>query len=359
MRLKNILGDDLYYNEYKMKALRKEYVLGLVFFLFFVGCREKNGNEFLSGIKNIKGSLMDVDCLIGRPGGLILYDSLLFVYDPYEGNVLTVLDTRNSQCKNRLLSIGQGPGEVDGPVKLSVTPKQKKMNAFQMQSGIFSMYDINGIELVYQESVHFPVHFSDRPVNVVAIQDAFIGIGLFEKGRYHVYDKQGNQIHEVGLYPFDGEKMNPQARFFLYQGHLCSQPDGTHFAMGSSYSDNIEFYEIRENQVELLEKYGSREVKAKFNQVLELDDDCLLGYSGSYGTERYCYMLYSGKTYSENKHRRIGATHIFVFEWDGNFVKSYRLGNETLAFCVDEDNNIFYGIVLHRDEFVIMKFEMG
>ena len=333
--------------------MKKKYIWVLVFFLSCISCKEKNKNEFMTGIKDIKGEIMEVDCLIGKPYGLTFYDALLFVYDLYEGNALTVIDTRISQCKNRVLSIGQGPGEVVGALRLSVSPQQKKLYVFQIQSGRFNSYEIRGEELAFQESVHI----SERPANVVAVQDAFIGIGPFERGRYHVYNKQGTQKDEVGAYPFDGEEMNVQSRFFLYQGYLCSQPDGTHFALGSSYSDNLEFYGIQENKVKLLKKYGFREVKAKFDETIQLDNDCLLGYKDSFGTERYCYMLYSGKTYSENNYQKYGAAHIFVFEWDGTFVQSYRFDKDVLAFCVDDPNKVFYGIVL-ENEYVIMKFEM-
>ena len=327
--------------------------LTALFFLFCISCIDKKENDFLIGIKKIKGKLMDADCLIGRPVALVYIDSLLFIYDRYEGKTLTVLDV-NGNCKNRTLSIGNGPGEISGTFRLSVSPLQKRLFVFQEQSGILNQYEINGSDLTFQESVRI----SERPANIVAIQDAYIGIGPFERGRYHVYDLQGTPINEIGSYPFDGERINYQTRFFLYQGYLCSQPDGIHFALGSSYSDNLEFYGIRDNKIELLKKYGSQEVKAGFDQVIKLEDNCLLGYKGSYGTERYCYMLYSGKTYSENNYRKAGANHIFVFEWNGSFVKSFRLNQEVYAFCVNEINKVFYGIVTYEGEAAIMKFEM-
>ena len=334
--------------------MKKEHILGVLFFLLFISCKEKIKNDFFYGIKDIKGKLIDTDCLIGKPSALIFHDSLLFVYDQYEGKALTLLDIRNNRCKDRVLSVGNGPGEITGPLRLSISPQQKKLYVFQIQSGRFNIYNLCEGELVFQESVYI----KERPANVVATQDALIGIGPFERGRYQVYDKNGNLTREIGAYPFDGEEMNAQTRFFLYQGYLCSQPDGRYFAMGSSYSDNLEFYGIQENTFNLLKKYGSRRVNAKFNNTVELDDDCLLGYKGSYSTDQYCYMLYSGKTYAENNHQKMGAAYIFVFDWkDGSFVKSFRSDKDIRSFCVDEVNNVFYGIISHENEAAIMKFE--
>lgn len=169
----------------------------------------------------------------------------------------------------------------------------------------------------------------------------------------------GELVNHIGSYPADDLPESAHARFFLYQGDLCSQPGGTHFALGSSYSDNLEFYKIKEGKAELLKKYGAgNKVLAQFNDRIQLDDNCLLGYKSSYATDKYCYMLYSGKTYAENDHRVSWGENIFVFEWNGDFVKSFRLNHEILTFAVDETNEVIYGIVLHEEEAGIMKFEI-
>jgi hypothetical protein len=203
------------------------------------------------------------------------------------------------------------------------------------------------------------VRIGERPANVVAIEDALVGIGPFEKGRYHIYDRKGNLLNHAGTYPSEEMSNNAQARFFLHQGDLCSQPGGMYFALGNSYSDNLEFYKIQDGQTELVKKYGTgKNIQARFDNALQLDDNCLLGYKSSYATDKYCYMLYSGKTYAENNHRVSWGKDIFVFEWNGDFVKSFRLSHEVLSFAIDESNEIIYGIVLHEGEAAIMKFKI-
>ena len=327
----------------------------LIVLFVFLSCKNPSeSNVFVSNIKDIKGELINVDCLIGRPVDLVCNDTRLLIYDPYEKKALTILDTKNNTCITRELSIGAGPGEVSGPLRISTSKMGKQLNVFQIQSGIFSTYNFSDDKLTLIESVRI----NNRPANVVATDDALVGIGPFENGRYQIYNKQGDLAQEVGAYPFDGENMDPQRRFFLYQGYLCSQPDGKHFALGSCYSDNLEFYSVEGNEVKLLRRYETEGVKATFENTIKLDNSCLLAYKEKYSTEKYCYMLYSGKTYEENMFRKMWATHIFVFDWNGNFVKSFRLDNEVISFCVDESNNTIYGIVLHDGEAAIMKFNM-
>ena len=334
-----------------------KYFSSLMMVLSFLSaCKQAEESDlFLSDIKDIKGKLITTDCLIGRPSGIVCSGTCLLFQDSYDGKALTILNTENGQC-DRGLAIGNGPGEVaGGALRISVSNKGKQLNVFQVQAGRFNTYDLFEGQLALIESVNT----KDRPTDVVATQERLVGIGPFEGGRYGIYTKQGDLIKEVGDYPFDGKDMNHLSRFFLYQGYLSSQPDGTHFVLGSSYSDNLEFYAIKGDEIQLLKKYGIRDVRATFNNnAIQLDGTCLLGYKGAYSTEKYCYMLYSGKTYEENMYRKMWATHIFVFDWNGSFVRSFRLDNEVASFCVDESNNTLYGIISHDGEGMIMKFEM-
>ncbi|ULB33762.1 BF3164 family lipoprotein [Proteiniphilum propionicum] len=326
----------------------------IILVILQISCNRQSKDLFLSDIKSVSGELIDVDCLIGKPYRLISYDTLLFICDPYDSKTMTVLDVRSNRCIDRILQTGSGPGEVSGSLRFSLSSIHNKLYVFQIQSGIFNTYDILGKSLTLAESVHI----KERPANVVATERALVGIGPFEEGRYHIYDREGNLMNHAGMYPSEEKAQNAHARFFLHQGNLCSQPGGMYFALGSSYSDNLEFYKIKDGQTELLKKYGTgNKVQARFDNTLQLDDNCLLGYKSSYATDQYCYMLYSGKTFVENNRRVSWGKNIFVFEWNGNFVKSFRLSHEILAFAIDEFNGIIYGIVLHEGEAAIMKFK--
>ena len=330
------------------------FLLATVIVLFFICCKSDIKIDFMADIKPVSSELLDIDCLVGKPHGIVVYDTLLFLYDPYEDKILTVVNTNNSQCVNRVLRTGQGPGDVILPLKMSVSPQQKQLYVSQQQSGVLNTYSFSGKDLVFIESVRLKY----QPAQAVATRDAIVGIGIFEDGRYHIYDKKGNFQQSAGVYPFSGESMNVMTRFLMYQGYICAQPNGTHYALGSAYSDNMEFYEIQNDQIKMLKQYGSQDVKATLNNTLQLDEDCLLGYKWAYGTDKYCYMLYLGKTYAEHNHQKQWAANIFVFQWNGSFVKSFKLDREILAFCVDEANENIYAIATNKDEYAIVKFKI-
>jgi len=84
-----------------------------------------------------------------------------------------------------------------------------------------------------------------------------------------------------------------------------------------------------------------------------------MNYRYAYGG-KYCYMLYSGKTYLENDRRSsAGGNKIIVFDWNGNYIRSYKTNVNIIQFCVDEEKNLIYATT--RDDeggFTITKFNL-
>ena len=327
--------------------------------LLFLGCKESDNNEdFFSGIKNIKGEIVNTDALIGRPAGLCCTDTRLFILDRYENRFLTIIDTKNNKSLGRELTIGGGPGEVSAaPVFVTLSNNGKQLDVYQRNTFKYCTYDFTDDKLSHIETINI----ERSPANIVAIENGFVGIGMmYENGRYGIYNNQGDLIQETGVYPNYDKSMDHHSRFFIDQGHLCSHPNGTHFALGTIYSDNVEFFSSKNGEIKLLKRYGKGIVNGKMeNNLLIIDKSNITGYKGTYTSEKYCYMLYSGKPYGDNPNQSLWSENIFVFDWNGNFVKSYRLDNEVRHFCVDEINNVIYGVVTQESEYAIMKFIMS
>lgn len=335
----------------------RRYYYTIIICVFLLGCKENKEIDFSNKGRLIIGELMTIDSLIGKPYELCFIDSFLFIIDRYEGKMVTIVDVENNNKVVRNLNEGRGPGEVSGPLRVSISIKKKEIQVFQIQSGIMNVYDLttrasnNDFKLVRS------ISFSDRPANAVLTRECAIGIGPFSEGRYHLYDLNGVFKIGVGDYPFNGNRMNPMDRFILYQGYLQEQPDGDFFALGSSYSDNLEFYKLEKSGITLVNRYGIKDVMGTYDNSIQLNDNCLMGFKGSYGTEKYCYMLYSGKTLKENNNRRMWGTRIFVFNWNGELIQTYELNQEVISFCVDEIKGLIYGIVNMEGNFEIMKFK--
>jgi len=321
-------------------------------------CTNQNTYDFSGKEKKISGEKVNIDCLIGKPSELIFIDSLLLFYDRYEGQSITVFDTKNNRFVRRFLSEGGGPEEVVPPLKLFVSYKDKKISVFQLQTGGLYVYNAADIAVAEKKpAIARKLSFDDRPANIKQTKNGFVGMGMFDNGRFHLYDNEGKFTNPAGKYPFGGEVMSPDSRFFVYQGVLCSNPDGDSYAIGSSYCDNLEFYRVdNNNNASLVKKYETYDVNAKFEQRLIVNDDCVMNYKSAYGGNKYCYMLYSGKPYLENGKRSYSGKKIIVFDWKGKYVKSLVADTDIFAFCVDEAGGVIYALTFDGEENIITRF---
>lgn len=333
----------------------------ILYLIILVSCSNHNPN-FTENPKKIEGKPISIDCMVGRPT-MIAFDGSqhLMIYDRYDGQTMSSINLINHYC-TRFLPEGKGPEEVLPAFRFYVVSENHTLGVYQFQSGIINMYDIKDIDINAKTlSPERKIHFDESPTaaNIMPVDKYFIGIGMFKSGRVHLYDQQGNYISYGGIYPFNGEKMDPTPRFFAYQSYIASNPKGKQFVVASTYGDNLEFYTIKNDSVILQKKYETRDVECTFhNGMIQLGDNCLLGYKSACGSEKYCYLLFSGKTYAENNRKSYSAKYILKFKWDGQFVKSYEADIDILSFCIDEKNEIMYGIVNNEDETALMQFKL-
>jgi hypothetical protein len=139
---------------------------------------------------------------------------------------------------------------------------------------------------------------------------------------------------------------------------LCADPQGKRFALGTSYCDNLEFYTIRGNDASLARKYETYDVDGQYTeQGIQLNDNCLMAYKGTYGTEAFCYMLYSGECFGERQARSTGGKIILQFDWRGNHIETFEADRTIFSFCVDHQDRALYAITYDLDNgFLLSRF---
>ncbi|MDR2679349.1 MAG: TolB-like 6-bladed beta-propeller domain-containing protein [Tannerella sp.] len=341
--------------------MKRKHLLSIVIACLFVACHYDT-DDFVRNAKELNGEVIHADCMIGRPSAILYAEpQKIILYDRYDGNLISIIDMTDGRCA-RFLQEGNGPEDILPGFRMFISSENQTFGIYQHQMSRLNLYDLADITVAnaHPLSARAKIRIEEEPsaANVISAGKYFIGIGMFEQGRIHLYDQQGKYISHGGKYPFKGEDMDSKSRFFAYQSYLASNSSGK-FVVGSAYGDNLEFYAVDEHgRIILVKKYGARDVLFSMeNLTIRLQDDCMLGYKGAWGGEKYCYLLFSGKSYAENDHRTIGGKYLFVFTWDGQFVKSYRTDRDILSFCADEKNGIIYAIVRHEDD-AVMRFAL-
>ncbi|MDR1340065.1 MAG: TolB-like 6-bladed beta-propeller domain-containing protein [Prevotellaceae bacterium] len=311
-------------------------------------------SPFVENAMPLHGEPIAVDCGLTYPFEMSLVNSCLIFADRYEGKTVAVFDTKAGKCLGWYIPQGSGAGEMQGgPMRFSSS--DGKLQIYQPSSGNLYTFSVPAMKL--QKTVSFasdPATGRQNLDQVRKLQDEYVGTGRFEKGRFCLYNKRGKEMRQTGEYPFEGESMDAGKRSLFYNGQIGASPEGTAFVVCSWLCDNLEFYEIHEKEVRRLKKYGTHDVDVSWRENRTFaNENTLSGYIHVYETNNYCYLLYSGE-----KGLQVDGKWLFVFDWQGNHLKSYELDMSVHKFCVDEIGQILYGIVRNGDKSEIRSFKL-
>jgi hypothetical protein len=304
---------------------------------------KKEGFDYKQNVIHIKGEPLQIEQMIGQPH-VITYinDTLLIYYDRYDDNILSVFDLKNNHFVGRFVSEGQGPNEVIGQLLLLPYPQKDKLYAYQNRVGTISIFDAQGFNIQNNISIDL------RPNELQKSKDYYIGTCVFGNARFAVYDSQGILLYTGGSYPFKGDDMESPQPYLIYSGTQCANPNKNYFAAACTFSDHIAFYEITENAIIPIKEYYSYDATVEYTGRLMIKDNSVISYNWAFGTASYCYMLFSGKTHEENRKQKVGQ-YIIVFDWQGNYKKTFSFDYNIYYFCVDEKSNYIYAITREED----------
>jgi len=328
--------------------------LSLFIFFHLLSCNDYNSLNYKSNITLINCDFIKFDEFIGKADDIFLCDTLLIYYDYYDGTIYSAYDVKNDKFKGRFLSRGNGPNEVTLPIDI-LSYKDSELYTYQRNTAIINSFELSEFKMLDNIKMTNEINSAQ----LIKAKDYYIGFGVFNNGRFGIYNSEAKLLYECGLFPYIGEDMNKASAFLMYQGHSCANPDSNYFATGCTFSDNISFYEIHNNEVIKLNEYSSFDANVRIdNNSMKINDDCTIGYMAAFGTANYCYMLYCGKTLGECKNKGYGNEYIIIFDWKGDYIRTLKSDYRIIDFCVDEINSTIYAIVLDQNgECEIAKFK--
>ena len=325
------------------------------------GTNYQKSPDYMKNIINLKGKPLQIGQLIGDPYSMTCVDTLLIYGDRYGGKSISVFDLKNNRFVGRFISEGQGPNEVIPMLYLIPYSQKDKLYAFQRGMNIINTFDVSNFQI--QSSIKIasslPPSYTLRPNRMQKTKDYYVGVGVIDKGRFGIFDSNGKFLYTDGVYPYQGKDMEPNKAYTLYQGQICASPERNYFAAGCWWSDHIAFYEVTKNGVVLLKEYSSYDTTVDFINMIAIKSNSVLNFTEAFGTADYCYMLFNGKTFAENNEGTRGGNYIIVFDWQGNYIKTFHIDYKAYCFYVDEANNCIYASVLDENlDYVITKLEM-
>ena len=346
--------------------VNKNIFLYILIAISIISCSKHLGFDYKQNVINIKGEPLNINQLVGKPNEIICIDTLLVYIDVYDEKTLSVFDLKNNSFIGRFVSQGQGPEEVF-PSRFFFLqyPQKDKLDIYQSSAAILTTIDVPDFRISNKIKIVSATTQQRPPSEMQRAKNYYIGTGMFEGGRFSIYNSDLEYLYTDASYPFNGNDMEPSETFFTYQGKFCTNPDKNYFAMGCWFSDHIAFYEVTGNNIITLRKYSSSDVNVDVRSTngrtgMRPKSESKISYTASFGTASYCYMLFTGKTYAENNEKTTGGHYIIVFDWQGNYIKTYNTDYEIHSFCVDENSNCIYATALDENlDYIIIKLNIN
>lgn len=333
----------------------------IIIFLFICtilcSCSRKTNTElvFPKEIELTKSNLIISKDSLARIEGLQSNDSLLIVWDFHLGKSYTLFNVRTGTCYGRFGSIGQGPAEI--PLGCGGYISQNKYKVFNCAVGYIAQYDIDSLcmnineepEVLSRKIFTDDIFFSA----VIPVNDSlYFGAGVYEsKNQYVLFDNKDRIVDaNVLIYNANNNFFDKSQKVLSNQGRLAKAPDSNKYAFVLNYSSNIDFIEVVDNKINVLKLLRERDplytpIQEGTMRAVYPDKNSSIGYIYVTSGKNFVYALYTDKKLDQ----AFSSNIVYVFDWNSNPVKKYKLANEAYYITVNEVCNQLYAAVREED----------
>ena len=294
-------------------------------------------------------------CILGKPNQIALSGSYLAITDLNNDKVLYVFNSQTGKKVGEYVNRGQGPGEYYSISSLG-----------RWKDGMY-LYDVNKremAEIAFKDSVRIIPRMSFgrelHPTFVPLNDDTFIASGFYPEGRFCLIKDSGKQKEYIMEYPSrdDAEKeVTNFAKSQAYSGGIVAHPSGSLFMAHVSKADMLSFYSYENGNVrlikEMLNSFPDYEYDKENQRYLAISRQNPFTHLWGCGTEKYVYLLYSGKSYAEAGERAFLSSRIEVYNWEGEKVKTLMLDIPIQGMVVSEDDSTMYAIALNPEPQIV------
>lgn len=260
---------------------------------------------------------------------------------------------------------GRGPGEFLAPGSIFAFERDSVLVLDNENIRITKVNLTNGKHLRNLKNANpgiINLEFKGLPMEVFPIErERYAAIGLIRTGgkkNIAILDSTGSQNKLAGEIPNFDADIPSNVHQLAWRSTATSNKDGSKFAVGYY---NVDILEIYNDSGELLETIrGPKQDKLNYsikNKRLSLGEYTNRSYIDLASAGSNIYALYSGKSIKESKNNF--GQYILIFDWEGNFIKSFKLDQFTFSITIDERSGTLYGIVHESLEPGIYKYKIG
>ncbi len=346
----------------------KSIVLSFFLSIFIISCNEnspKSLKTFFSKAPHyqITPHILNIDSLfIGNVWDIVGFDNYLILLDEYDNKYFSLIDIESKKVVKRFGNKGRGPHEMIFPVYLSIDKENREFLMLLRNPPRMIQYSIDSLinktQNNYTEITRFD--FNNEAIlqaTMLFKKRKFVTTGMFHHGRYGIANYNGKLDTIIGdMVVADKHKNISNYNLGqVYQGITKSYHSGNKFVYASLDCDLIEIVNT--------DNYSTKRFYSFFPKIkgsnghFGFSRDSRNGYMSLKVTERFIYVIYSGRTYGKYGNKAFGGNKLYVFDWNLNPVCSYSLKHDINCMYVTDDDKTMYSVIT-LDEPVLVKYDL-
>lgn len=285
------------------------------------------------------------------------FDSCFIFGNIRSENHISILNKQTHKVINTAY-VGHGPNELIQFISVK-NNDNKYIFADRVRGRVFEL----DFDEEYSRNLIF--QFSDSINRFFSLikfdSNSYIGTGMFEAGRFLLYNGDDNTYYHLGEYPQneDIRQLNSYQKAALFAGTFIGvHPKGNKLI--SAYKGLLDFYSITSNKklLNIASKYYHFPLFGipdnNSGLVIASRRENITGFLSLSYNALYVYLLYSNTSFLEKLDDTFSSNIVLVFDWNGNPIKKYDLDNNLLS--IDIDGDTLWGV--SADHSHLYKYEL-
>ncbi|MBD8489816.1 hypothetical protein IFO69_13745 [Echinicola sp. CAU 1574] len=270
---------------------------------------------------------------------------------------LHIINTRNWQYEMSKGVRGLGPGEISSAFILDDGFEENSFWVYSGRSKRFSEFYTNDSIKLSHHQIKQDGNFY-MAISMIWASDSTLMCRMAnDKNRFVEFNINGERVNEFGEWrtmPL-AKRLNNYMMADFYKGWLKGNKQKGVYVLACFRKDQLEI--LNRNSGETIFVEGPEQNIPKFKiinngkggQKIIINSDEPHRYRDVFVGDKYIYGLYCGRTNKEINSTGLNATEVFVFDFEGNILRSLSLDRSIQNLVVDEKEHKLYGTTTDED----------
>lgn len=308
---------------------------------------------------------MKEELILGTLSQMLYTDSSIVIHDNKTDNLFLMIDIADHYKTYRFGSKGNAGNEFLQIGSMCRMNTDSVIGIWESYRNLLREINLNRVRQLKDE---YPVVLKDATAKFrtglyLTKYGTYLGIGFYDEGMLSLSDSTAETKYFFE-YPYRDRheyKISNKLRGMAYQGTLCVNRSLDKFLYAVNDAPIFMLFSISATKIDKTYEwiadyptYKTKETENYFSAPISADNK--MAFICAYTTDKYIYLLYSGKSFSEAPMKALQSNTIYRLSWEGEPVDKIILDYPITLFCVTDHDETLYALA-DKGELELVKYD--